>query len=123
MKRSSKIQLTLVATAAAVFTGCSDDRPPRRCVDDHNKVVDEKFCAGQPQQQQQQRSGGVGFIPLLIPYHYYYGGARGYVPMGAAMSGGTSTPPARGFSAAPSSRGMFGGAGEAHGGGSGGAGE
>jgi hypothetical protein len=117
MKRSHIVRLTLV-TSIAALTGCGE-KSTRYCVDAGNTVVDERKC--------QDNSHPVG---SYIPYHWNYGGARGYVPLGTRLNGGSTTEPAEGFSSRTSSatvRGVIGGAGEAvsHGGGSGegGAGE
>jgi hypothetical protein len=128
MKRSTKVAAPLLASAALAMTmGC---RKPemQRCVDENNKVVDDSFCANQPQgQAQQQRPDGRGgFIPFIVPYHYYYGGWGGY-GLGTVVGGGSYVP-AEGHSYANRSgvttRGGFGhsyGSGEGEGGGHGGA--
>ena len=76
----------------AMATGC---RKPemQRCVDEHNVVVDDKFCANVDQQgiQQQRPDGHGGFIPFLIPYRYYYGGWGGY-GLGSTVGGGAFAP-------------------------------
>jgi hypothetical protein len=93
MKRSTHVAAPLLAAAAlALNTGC---RKPemQRCVDEHNVVVDDSHCANLPANQQQQRQpdGHGGFMPLFIPYHYYYGGLGGYA-LGSMVSGGSFTP-------------------------------
>jgi hypothetical protein len=91
MKRSSQVAAPLLAAAAlAMVSGC---RKPQmqRCVDENNKVVDDSLCANQPQAQQRQPDGHGGFLPLFIPYHYYYGGWGGY-GLGSAVGGGAFTP-------------------------------
>jgi hypothetical protein len=100
MKRSTKVTAPLLASLAlAMTTGC---RKPemQRCVDENNKVVDDKLCADQPAQaddQQHQNPGvGGGFIPYVPLYHYYYGGWGGYA-LGSLVGGG-STRPAEGHS-------------------------
>jgi hypothetical protein len=96
MKRSTKVAAPLLASAAlAILAGC---RKPemQRCVDEQNRVVDDKLCANQPaqeQQQQQRASSGGGFIPLIPIYHYYYGGWGGY-GLGSVVGGGSYVPAA-----------------------------
>lgn len=111
MKRSRTIQLTLVASAAAVLTGCNE-QPVRHCVDANNRVVDDRYC------------GGNGVAGRPGGFVWYYGGPRGYIPMGSTMSGGSLSPQAA-PSSSGTSRGVVGHAGEAaaggaHGGGGGG---
>ena len=115
MKRSHIVRLTLVSSIAAALTGCRE-KPTRYCVDAGNTVVDERQC----EDKSHAASGHVS-------HHWFYGGARGYVPLGTRLSGGSATEPSGGFSSRTSSataRGVIGGAGEAasHGG-RGGAGE
>src|SRR5258705_7506867 len=97
MKRSTQVTAPLLAAAAlSLLNGC---RKPemQRCVDEQNHVVDDKFCANLPDQQgiQQQRPDGHGgFLPLFIPYRYYYGGWGGY-GLGSGVRGGSYAPAAR----------------------------
>ena len=103
MKRSAAVTAPLLASVAlAITTGC---RKPemQRCVDENNKVVDDKLCANQPAQAngqtndpQHQNPGVGGFIPYVPLYHYYYGGWGGY-GLGSLVGGG-STAPAEGHS-------------------------
>lgn len=98
MKRSAKVTAPLLASVAlAITTGC---RKPemQRCVDENNRVVDDSFCANQPQGQAQQRPDSHGgFIPYVPLYHYYYGGWGGY-GLGTLVGGGSTTPdPARSY--------------------------
>jgi hypothetical protein len=91
MKRSHQVAAPLLAAAAlALTTGC---RKPemQRCVDEHNQVVDDSLCANQPNQQQRPSDGHGGFIPFIVPYHYYYGGYGGY-GLGTPVGGGTYLP-------------------------------
>src|SRR5271154_2855728 len=94
MRRSTQVAAPLVAAAAlSMLTGC---RKPemQRCVDEQNHVVDDKFCANLPNQtdsQQQRPDGHGGFIPVIIPYRYYYGGWGGY-GIGSVADGGGYTP-------------------------------
>jgi hypothetical protein len=90
MKRSTQVTAPLLATAAlAILTGC---RAPemQRCVDEHNNVVDDSFCKNQPNQAQQRPDGHGGFIPIILPYRYYYGGWGGY-GIGTHAEGGAFT--------------------------------
>ncbi len=115
MKRSQVVQLTIGTSIAAALSGCKE-KPTRYCVGAGNTVVDERQC------EDDRRTSGSH-----VPYHWFYGGARGYVPIGTRLTGGSTGEPAEGFSSRTSSgttRGAIGGAGEAasHGG-AGGAGE
>src|ERR1700760_1858830 len=95
MRRSTQVSAPLVAAAAlSLLTGCR--RPEmQRCVDENNKVVDDSLCANQPQQgvQQQHPDGHGGFVPIILPYHYYYGGWGGYA-LRSPAGRGRYTPPA-----------------------------
>jgi hypothetical protein len=94
MRRSSQVAAPLLAAAAlSMLTGC---RKPemQRCVDENNHVVDDSLCANLPPNQQgvQQRPDGHGgFLPILIPYRYYYGGWGGY-GLGSVAGGGGYAP-------------------------------
>ncbi len=117
MKRSSRVTLTLAASVASLLTSCNNpDRIARRCVDDNNRVVEDRFCQDDAYRRQ---------YPGFYPYHFYYGGPRGFIAPGAFVSGGSTVAPAGVTSfSSPTSRGVIGGAGEAHGAGGGeGAGE
>lgn len=141
MKRSTKIQLTLLASAAAALTGCDHTREAevQRCLDEHNIVVDERNCETQSASSspQQGPSGDQN------RYRWMYGGnggyttgsvvsdahdaptdgldtvrgsalaARGYTAGGARVGIGEDG----GFSSPPSSRGGFGSTGHAMSGG------
>jgi hypothetical protein len=73
-------------------TGCQKPEM-QRCVDEQNHVVDDKFCANLPNQQgvQQRPDGHGGFIPIFLPYRYYYGGWGGY-GLGSVVGGGGYAP-------------------------------
>jgi len=95
MKRSSHVAAPLLAAAALAMTvGCSKPEM-QRCVDENNKVVDDKLCANLPNQQgvQQRPDGHGGFIPIFLPYRYYYGGWGGY-GLGSVVGGGGYAPAA-----------------------------
>jgi len=96
MRRSSHVAAPLLAAAAlSLLTGC---RKPemQRCVDENNKVVDDSFCANQPQTQQRPDGHG-GFIPFIPLYHYYYGGWGGF-GLGSLAGGGSYSPdPSRSY--------------------------
>ena len=118
MKRSTQVTAPLLAAAALSLTGCHQ-ADMQRCVDEHNVVVAESFCKALPAagQQQQRPDGHGGFIPMIYPYRYYYGGSGGY-GIGTPVTGGAFTPtPGRAYST--TSRGGFGrtfsGGGEGHG--------
>ena len=93
MKCSAQVAAPLLAAAAlAMTTGCQKPEM-QRCVDENNKVVDDKFCANLPTQQgvQQRPDGHGGFIPIFLPYRYYYGGWGGY-GLGSVVGGGGYSP-------------------------------
>lgn len=96
MRRSNQVAAPLLAsTALALLSGCHSPEM-QRCVDENNKVVDDKLCANQPadaaqQRQQQQQHNGVGILPLIPIYHFYYGGIGGR-GIGSLVNGGTTTP-------------------------------
>ncbi len=88
-RRSLQVTAPLVASAAAaIVTGCHYPEM-QRCVDDQNRVVDQRLCANLPQQPGLNGSysgGNLGFYP----YHFYYGGGGGWTP-GTVVYGGSST--------------------------------
>lgn len=94
MKRSAKVTAPLLASVAlAMTTGCHKPEM-QRCVDENNRVVDDNFCANQPQAgtpDRQRPDGHGGFIPFIPLYHYYYGGWGGY-GLGTLVGGGSPTP-------------------------------
>jgi len=86
MKRSRNVTAPLLASAAlGLLAGCRQQM--KRCVDDHNVVVDDSLCAAQQNQQHPAVSGYPGYWP----YHYYYGGYGGF-SRGSLVSGGSTTP-------------------------------
>jgi hypothetical protein len=106
MKRSTQVAAPLLAAAAlSLLTGC---RKPdmQRCVDENNNVVADSLCQNQPNQPQQRPDGHGGFLPIFLPYRYYYGGWGGY-GIGTHADGGAFTPTA-GRSYSTTSRGGFG---------------
>lgn len=97
MKRSPRAIITplLAAAAVSILSGCRP-KQMQRCVDEHENVVDDKFCADQPGGAQtvvQQRPDGHGgFVPIIIPmYRYYYGGSGSY-GIGSRVYGGGFQP-------------------------------
>ena len=51
MKRSTHVAAPLLASAAlSMLAGCRQPQM-KRCVDEHNVVVDNSFCDNQPNQQ------------------------------------------------------------------------
>jgi hypothetical protein len=96
MRRSTQVTAPLLAAAAfSMLTGCQKPQM-QRCVDEQNHVVDDHFCANLPNQQgaQPQRPDGHGgFIPVFLPYRYYYGGWGGY-GLGSTVGGGGYFPAA-----------------------------
>ncbi|MBS1872861.1 MAG: hypothetical protein JSU00_06580 [Acidobacteria bacterium] len=102
MKRSSAVQLTILATLAAALVSCNrSNRAAQRCVDAQSVVVDDRYC---------RDAGSGGYTP----YHWYYGGTSGYTPIGSRVSGGSLIAPSH-SSPSGTSRGIIGGAGAAHG--------
>ena len=74
-------------------TGCQKPEM-QRCVDEQNHVVDDSLCANlpnQPADQQQRPDGHGGFIPIFLPYRYYYGGWGGF-GLGSVVGGGGYVP-------------------------------
>ena len=94
MKRSTQVAAPLLAAAAvAMLAGCQKPEM-QRCVDEQNHVVDDHFCDNLPNQQgiqQQHPDGHGGFIPIIFPYRYYYGGWGGY-GLGSVVGGGGYAP-------------------------------
>jgi hypothetical protein len=95
MRRSTQVAAPLLAAAAlSMLAGCQKPEM-QRCVDENNKVVDDSLCANLPPGQQgiqQQRSDGHGgFLPVFIPYRYYFGGWGGY-GLGTSVGGGGYAP-------------------------------
>jgi len=88
MKRSANVTAPLLASAAMAFLAGCRQHEMKRCVDEHNVVVDDSLCETRQNQQQQHPGGG---FPIFIPYHYYYGGFGGF-SRGSVVSGGSSTP-------------------------------
>jgi len=113
-KRSLQVAAPLLASAALSLMTVGCETQPKRCVDEHNMVVDPSFCQAT---QSAGQNGSYG-----THYHYYYGGSGGYSP-GTYVTGGAYTP-TPGVSYSGTSRGGFGGSagdgGGGHGGGGGG---
>lgn len=87
MKRSIRVAVPLLASAALslMAVGCRQ-REAQRCVDETNRVVDQKLCQAGGAQPVRNASGG-----FYMPYRYYYGGMGGYA-LGSVLSGGSTTP-------------------------------
>jgi hypothetical protein len=101
VKRSTSVAVPLLASAAlAMLAGCKQEQM-QRCVDAHNVVVDDSFCANQqnPPNNNNGNYPGIGF------YRWYYGGVGNYYPGSIATGGGYA--PVSGFDYA-TSRGGFG---------------
>lgn len=102
MRRSIQVAAPLLAsTALAFLAGCRQPEM-QRCVDENNKVVDDKLCASQPgdaaeqrrlldQQNAQRQRSGLGILPYIALYHYYYGGSGGR-GLGSYVTGGSPAP-------------------------------
>jgi hypothetical protein len=103
-----------------MLAGCKQQQM-KRCVDDHNVVVDNSFCDNQANQQNQPNQPNNNYYHPVVPvfYHYYYGGTGGFYPGSIATGGGFTPAPGVSYS---TSRGGFGGT-FGDGGGHGGAGE
>jgi hypothetical protein len=69
-----------------MLAGCKQQQM-KRCVDDHNVVVDSSFCENQPNQPGQQNNNNY-HPPFPGIYRYYYGGSGGYYPGSTAVGGG-----------------------------------
>jgi hypothetical protein len=101
MKRSTHVAAPLLASAAlSMLAGCRQPQM-KRCVDEHNVVVDDSFCENQPGQQNNNNyHPGVPGV-----FRYYYGGWGGYAPGTAVGGGGFAPVPGASYSTA---RGGFG---------------
>ena len=105
MKKSAQVTLAFLSSfAAAVMNGCDSDKDgdwveAKRCVDNNNVVVEERWC----------EAGG----PASHYYSHYYGG-HGYYMGDRAGGGGRFAQPGVSY-ASPShvSRGGFGSTGKA----------
>ncbi len=114
MRRSTQVAAPLLAsTALALLSGCHQQEL-QRCVDENNKVVEDKLCANQPQDAAQQRQmqeqrqhNGLGILPLIPLYHFYYGGFGGR-GIGSSVTGGTLSPLAGHSYSSSTTRGGFG---------------
>jgi hypothetical protein len=118
VKKSNSVAAPLLASAAlAMLAGCKQQQM-KRCVDEHNTVVDNSFC--DTQQNQPNQPNNNYYHPVVpVFYHYYYGGTGGFYPGSIATGGGFTPAPGVSYS---TSRGGFGHT-FSDGGGHGGAGE
>ncbi len=104
VKKSTHVAAPLLASAALAFLAGCRQQEMKRCVDEHNTVVDDSLCDAQ-QKQQQPNQGGGGFYPY--PFRWYYGGYGGFGR--GSLAGGGAFAPAAGHSySSPTSRGGFG---------------
>lgn len=82
MKKSAKVTVAFLSSfAAGVFNGCDDGGDwveAKRCVNNDNLVVEDRWC--------DDTSGAAGHRGSGF-YSYYYGG-RGYYPGDMASGGG-----------------------------------
>jgi hypothetical protein len=119
VKRSSSVAAPLLASAAlALLSGCKQPEM-KRCVDEHNTVVDDSLCNAQQQAKQPNPTGGFYFSP----YRWYYGGWGGY-GRGTTVGGGGYVPAIGHSYSSSTTRGGFGSSFSGEGeGGHGGAGE
>lgn len=93
MKRSNKVDLTIVTLLAASFTaGCNDGfdyNNIKHCVDENGVVVPDAQC----------NNVGGGSNMGHVPFRWYYGGGRVFTP-GTRVTGGSYVPaPGRTYSA------------------------
>jgi hypothetical protein len=102
VKKSTSVAAPLLASAAlSMLAGCKQPQM-KRCVDEHNVVVDNSFC-----NNQQTPPNNNNYHPVVPGvFRYYYGGAGGFGPGSIAAGGGFA--PAAGVSYS-TSRGGFGG--------------
>lgn len=123
MKRTKTLRLGLLGSTAfaALMTISCADEPVRRCVDDHQIVVEDDKCGHvyadtwegdeptpTPTPTPTVDQQGVAH-PFIYPYRWYYGGPRAGVPVGTRIEGGGFAPPAGAESFAhPTSRGIIG---------------
>jgi len=85
MKRSKKVDLTIVTLLAASFTAACNDgfdyNNIKHCVDENGVVVPDAQCNG-------VGGGGNG---THVPFRWYYGGGRVFTP-GTRVTGGSYVP-------------------------------
>ncbi len=82
-KRSLQVAAPLLASAALSLMTVGCETQPKRCIDEHNVVVDQSFCEA-------AATGGQNDY-FRQHYHYYYGGNGGFA-LGTRASGGSFTP-------------------------------
>ena len=86
MKKSASVPLTILASVAALaMSGCNRRTEVQRCLDDQQRIVDDRLC-----DQARPYSG------VYPHYHWWYGGASGGRFGDTVMGGGSSLSP--GFS-------------------------
>ncbi|GAC1515638.1 MAG: hypothetical protein NVS1B4_06940 [Gemmatimonadaceae bacterium] len=121
-RKSSQIQLTLVASLAALAAGCGSSST--KCVDASDRVVPDSLCATVATADSAHGGRGTGSA-VSSPYHHYLGGwwIWGLWGLGRGRVFGGSPAPAGGVPAAGvqggAARGGFGATGAAHGAGGG----
>jgi hypothetical protein len=103
VKKSSSVAAPLLASAALAFLAGCRNQEMKRCVDEHNTVVDDSLCNAQQQQQRPNPAGG--FYP--IPFRWYYGGWGGFGRGSTVGGGGFVAAPGHSY-ASPTTRGGFG---------------
>jgi len=96
MKKSKSVPLTILASVAALaMSGCSRKTELQRCVDQQQRIVDDRLC--DQQQSLQQQPNRTPYYPrAYYPYHWWYGGSSGG-RFGDSIVGGAANP-TRGFS-------------------------
>lgn len=102
MKKSSQVDLGLVAALAISLTGCSSNM--QRCVDDQNIVAPDNFCSAgftsryhwgtDPTGQRHCMDANNNVVSDAAcvstvgrHYHWYYGGRGSYTPGSTAYEG------------------------------------
>jgi hypothetical protein len=108
LKKSSKIELGLLAALALSLTGCRSSPDMQRCVDETNVVQPEEFCSPSFTSRYhwgldasgQRRCLDANNHPVNNAacsytvghrYHWYYGGRGSYAP-GSVAYGGADYP-------------------------------
>lgn len=99
MKKSSSVTLTLLAAVAALATTGCTKKETRNCIDQNNRIIEDRYCEQQPV---------TGYYGGSYPYYWRYGGSSGG-HIGDLVFGGSSTPtPGRTAVSGSVSRGGFG---------------
>jgi hypothetical protein len=132
VKRSAKVDLSLVAALAVSLAGCNSSQM-QRCVDNSNVVAPDDFCApgfasryhwGADPATGQRRCLDANGMPVSNAactstvdrhYHWYYGGQGSYAPGSVATEGSEFPRSGARYTTSSGSRSGEGGEGEGHG--------